>query len=120
MPRHDLECTSCSRILPDRNVNVTALPRCYCGGETQILWTGRASHAAVNEKERAVVWEHPLTGEVKYPGRNDVPMPTRYQQQGYQRRELSSLREVERFEKSHGVSSEVAWYDRGSGRGFDD
>jgi hypothetical protein len=47
-------------------------------------------------------------------------MPSRYQQQGYARKELTSLREVERFEKSHGVSSEVAWYDRGSGRGFDD
>jgi hypothetical protein len=47
-------------------------------------------------------------------------MPDRYRQQGFQRKELSSLREIERFEKSHGVGSEVAWFDRGSGRGFDD
>jgi hypothetical protein len=67
-----------------------------------------------------VVWENPNTGEVKYPGRNDIQIPDRYSKQGFVRRELTSLREVERFEKDHNVRSEIAWFDKGSGRGFDD
>lgn len=74
----------------------------------------------MHERERVVVWEHPLTGEVRYPGRNDAPMPARYVTAGFQRKELSSLRQVEQFSKVHKVHSEIAHYDRGSGRGFDD
>jgi len=66
------------------------------------------------------VWENPSTGEVRYPGRNDQPIPDRYAREGFTRRELTSLRDIQRFEKEHNVKSEVAWFDRGSGRGFDD
>lgn len=47
-------------------------------------------------------------------------MPERYRKAGYVRKELPSLREIEKFESDHGVRSEIAHYDRGSGRGFDD
>ena len=45
-------------------------------------------------------------------------MPKRYRQQGFQHRELKTLREVERFEREAGVQSEAAWFNRGSGRSF--
>lgn len=75
--------------------------------------------ASVCEKERSVVWQHPGTGEVRYPGRNDVPMPKLYEQQGFARREFTSLRELESFSKQKGVVNEAVHYDRGSGRGFE-
>ena len=77
------------------------------------------THHSIHARERAVVWQHPVTGEVTYPPQNDVPMPARYAKQGFQRRELNSLKEVEAFEREQGVRSEKAWFDSGSGRSFD-
>lgn len=118
MPRHDLVCDKCGSIRLDfSSTSFDSLTHELCGGTFEILWT--ASHprdAVASATERTVVWENPLTGEVRYPGRNDAPIPARYRDQGYVRRELSSLREVEKFEKSHGVRNQAAWYDRGSGR----
>lgn len=74
---------------------------------------------AVHSTERAVVWRHPGTGQIRYPGRNDSPMPQRYQLQGFERHELPTLRAVEHFEKDHGVHNEKMWFDR-NGHGFDD
>lgn len=62
-----------------------------------------------------LVFVNQKTGEVRYPGRHDAVPPA-----GYARQHLRSLREVERFEREHGVRSEMAWFDPGSGRGFDD
>lgn len=70
------------------------------------------SNAAVHTSERPVVFEHPGTGDVKYPGRSDTPMPARYAAQGYVRRELSSLAESDRFCKQHGVVNEMVEYGR--------
>lgn len=83
----------------------------------EILWSRRHYVPSFHDKDKVVVWES-STGDVKYPPRNDVPMPERYKQQGYQRRELSSLQEIHRFEKQHNVLSEIAWFDR-NGRGHD-
>jgi hypothetical protein len=83
------------------------------------VWMGRQYATAFDKSETTVVWEHPGTGEVQYPGRNDVPIPKRLQARGFVRRELRSLREVERFEQQHGVRNERAWFDKGSGRSFD-
>jgi len=77
---------------------------------------GRA--AAVDAAERCVVWENPHTGEVRYPGRNDVPIPERYARQGFERREMPTLSSLRRFENERGVVNEAAHWDRGSGRGI--
>ena len=74
----------------------------------------------IHPKERAVVYQHPVTGEVAYPGRNDVSMPKTYRDAGYVRRELPTLRDVHKFEAESGKLSEAAWFDPGTGRGFDD
>lgn len=84
------------------------LPRCphclsYAPGFAQIH--GRP--AAVHVKERAVVYENPLTGQVRYPGRADVPMPARYAEQGYVRREFETAHALGRFEKAKGVANEA-------------
>jgi hypothetical protein len=54
------------------------------------------------------------SGKIRYPARNDAPTPA-----GYERVQLRSLREVEKFERQHNVRNEAIWYDR-NGRGFDD
>jgi hypothetical protein len=83
-----------------------------------ILWTNSIQHSTiVNPKERIVVWEHPTTGAVRYPGRNDIPIPQRYLDQGFQRRELATRREAEQFERDHNVRNEKLWYN--SGNSFD-
>ena len=70
--------------------------------------------------ERAVVWKHPRTGEGRYPPQNNVDLPQRYKEQGFERHELPTLRDLERHEREHKVRSEAAWMDRGSGRGLEE
>lgn len=71
-----------------------------------------------HEKERAVVWRDPRTGTVAYPARNDSPMPQRYREAGYERHELGTLRELDRFERANNVVNEKGHYDS-NGRGYD-
>ena len=52
--------------------------------------------------------------KIIYPGRNDAEMPERYRVQGYERIELKSLSEVDRFSKKHGLVNEAAHYNRGN------
>lgn len=78
----------------------------------------RPRPAVVDQRERAVVWEHPGTGAIRYPGRNDVAMPERYAREGFERREFQSLRELQAFETRSGTRNEAVWFDRGSGREF--
>jgi hypothetical protein len=87
----------------------------------EVLWTtSRVHSAAIHPSERSVVWENAVTGDVKYPARNDIPIPDRYSKQGFVRREFTSLGEIRQFEKEHKVLHEASWFDKGSGRGFDD
>ena len=91
------------------------LPRCpnclaYAPGLPQL--PGRT--AAVHVRERSVVYENPLTGQVRYPGRADVPMPARYAAQGYVRREFETVHALSQFEKRHNVASEALHCNRGN------
>lgn len=118
---HDMQCSHCGEIVYDSPLTDDG-KRCLCGrGALEILWTAeRARDAAVHGRERTVVWKHPGTGEVRYPGRNDVDMPERYRREGFERHEVPSLRALEAFERQHRVRSEKAWFDPGTGRGFDE
>jgi hypothetical protein len=93
-----------------------------CNSTAKLIYYGSRSErtAAIARGERAVVWLHPKTGEVRYPGRNDTPMPKYYQRAGYQRHEFVSLHDLMRFERERGVVNEAVHYDRGSGRAYDD
>ena len=74
----------------------------------------RKRHHTAHAKERVVVFENPQTGEIRYPGRNDVPVPQRYIDQGFVRKELPTLRSVEKFENQHGVRNDLMHYDSGN------
>lgn len=118
-PQHDMQCGSCGSLF--YGVPVSSDSPCVCGGRLDIFWNARPRNARpLGPEETTMVWEHPATGQVVYPGRNDAVMPERYRVAGYRRRELTSLREVDRFSDAHRVVNERAHYDSGSGRGFDD
>ena len=91
----------------------------YCRGSQESHGAVFNGPTAAHPSERAVVWKHPVTGQVRYPGRNDVPMPKRYAEQGFERHEMPTLRDVHRLEKQKGVLNEKAWFDR-NGKGFDE
>lgn len=106
MPAH-VSCDECGEVLIPGD-----WPWCPHGRTLR-------THHSIHVRERTVVFRHPETGHVVYPGRNDVPIPTRYVDQGYQRHELGSLRTLQKFEKENNVSSEVANYDQNSGNAID-
>ena len=105
-----------ANFCPHQHVNGNG--KCAKSGSIVYL-PKRQANTAFGSNETAVIWEHPGTGDTKWPGRNDAPMPTRYQQQGYVRRELRSDADFARLERDKGVRSERRWFDRGSGRSFD-
>lgn len=63
-----------------------------------------------------MVYRNPRTGEIRYPARNDQPVPQVYARQGYERQELTTHADVRRFEKETGRIHERSHYDPGSGR----
>jgi len=109
--RHDFECSHCGDIFEDMPLYVENT-QCPCGGTFEIHWSRPSQNAQVHAKERSVVWRNPATGEIAYPPRNDVAMPERYRQRGFERHELPSLKSVEHFEKTQHVRNEKAWMDR--------
>lgn len=116
---HDLKCHVCGHESYDVPLDVNALPFCSeCHGPMEIRWDISrrpiqvATGSAVHSSERAVVWRHPLTGSVAYPGMNNAPMPERYRKSGYERVELDSLHKLDKFSKENNVSSEIANFDK--------
>ncbi len=122
MIRQNFECPTCSRV--ELDVICTSgshVKRCTCGSSMEILWTKpRTTHIGIHPKDRAVVWYNPKTGRHATPGRNDVPMPDRYAREGFERREFSTLRELDAFCKQNKLVNEAAHYNRGSGRAYDE
>lgn len=118
MVLHDLSCEWCDREEVDAVVDPQRLPACSgCGGPMEIRYdlTRRGvNFAAVHPSERAVVWRDPKTGHVAYPGRNDAPMPERYRQRGFERVEMSTLKQLDRFSKEQGVVNEKANFNNGN------
>ena len=114
--RHDLECADCHERIADFIFISAAdaarpLKHWPCGGALDIVFSGAPVHQPWHPSDAIVVFKD-KDGNVRYPGRNDVPTPD-----GFERVTMRSLREVERFEREHNVRSEVAWFDKGSGRG---
>lgn len=59
-------------------------------------------NAQLSGKDKPVVWWHPELGP-RFPGRNDVPMPEMYKQQGFERREFGTVGEHAKFCKDNGL-----------------
>lgn len=57
----------------------------------------------LSPKDRPVVWQHPQSGEVRYPGLNNSEMPKYYKDLGYERREIMSYNEHQKFCKERGL-----------------
>lgn len=60
-------------------------------------------HAQLRPEERPVVFENPITGEVRYPPRQNSPMYQAYKDQGFQRREFTSYHEHKAWCDAHQV-----------------
>lgn len=124
MPRYlDLECSVCGEKVidlfvmqvPSEVIHIEREDGTPCYGSMEHLFLPQSrSYAQWSDKDAVVVYKKP-DGSYSYPGRNDLPTP-----QGCERVVMRSLREVQQFEKTSGTRSEMAWFDKGSGRGFDD
>lgn len=118
MPLHDLICTYCSKIKRDVQVSGDYKPRKHikCRGKLEIFYAPKEYHASVHEKDKVVYFQGP-NGQIKYPGRNNTPMPEYYKREGYERKELTSLQHINHFEKKNNVLNERAHFDS-NGRDF--
>ena len=118
---HDMQCSSCDAATPNAALSVDGtLCRTCRKGRMEIVWRSVNAHdAAVHPKERAVLYYSDKERKFQYPSRNDQTVPKRLEQRGYQRVEMTSLRDIQVHEKRTGTVSHVANYDRGSGRSID-
>lgn len=57
---------------------------------------------------KAVVWLHPITGEYRIPPTDDAPMPSRYELQGFIRKEFNSYFEHQAWCKKVGLRNHAA------------
>lgn len=115
MPRMiDWTCT-CGARVPDVMADEEDVRTCACGLAMQQDWLPRLRRDAQWDDRTAVLVFQNAEGQIRYPGRTDARCPA-----GYEPVRLRSLHEVERFERAHGVRNEMAWFDKGSGRGHDD
>lgn len=100
-----LECEHCRRPLA-----IGEWPFCPHGPARA---GGFASlNAPIQPGERVVVYEHPQSGEVRYPMRADRVGRTEqlYLAQGYERRTIDTIAQLRGFEKRRGVRHERSNY----------
>ena len=119
---HDMICLNCEAVQCDAPLELEG-DRCkICrNGCMEILWqTHYQRDAAVHTKERTALYYSAKEKKFSYPGRNDQPVPDRLKRRGYERVEFSSLKAIEQHEKQTNTRSERAWFDKGSGRSFDE
>jgi len=57
---------------------------------------------------KPVVWLNPITGDYKIPPRDDLPMPSRYELQGYVRKVFDSYFEHQSWMKKVGLVNHAA------------
>lgn len=68
---------------------------------------------SIHRSERAVIFRHPLTGEVRTPPKADAAMPTQYAAAGFERVEIAN-HQMRRDLEKEGHFQEAAYYDNGS------
>lgn len=75
----------------------------YPACETEYTKSSRfARNTQLPVGERPVVWQHPVTGEIRYPGHTG-DMPGYYKDQGYERKEFTSYQDHKKFCDSNGL-----------------
>jgi hypothetical protein len=93
-------CDTCGGEFGYEEGRDSTCPYPVCKPETTIVVKTKdktAAQAQLSPSERPIVWEHPVTGELRYPGRNDGSMPKYYAEQGYQKKEFTSYHEHQKF-----------------------
>jgi len=85
-----------------------------CRSETQVCWMN-SNYPNAHPHDRTVIFENPKNGDWTAPDTNTTEMSKRLRDRGYVKREFTSLRELEKFEKTSGFHNEGAHYDNGSG-----
>lgn len=81
-----------------------------CSGSLGVGSRPPSTGLPVHPSESVVVWSHPRHG-IRYPGRNDVPMPPQYRRWGFERREIRTVHELAKFERQNKVCNEKLNYD---------
>ena len=120
----DIVCSRCGAERYDvwsdeeNTVHVTSIgDGDSCDGNWERLWTvSRGADPMCHPSEACVVYiSEKEGGKVQYPGANNLPIPERLRQRGYEK-VVMSPRQVIQFERTHGVINERLNYDR-NGRG---
>ena len=98
----------CGREELDMLAHETSHRQCVCGSDMTQRWWGsrRKRHAQWGDGEAVMVHFNPKTGEVRYPGRHDHQL-----KEGFERRYMRSLPEVNKFEREHSVANHVMHFD---------
>lgn len=118
---HTFHCAACITDFNDFTTYSpelrSALPRpCpSCSAPCERVFRPRGQSASIHPSERTVYNYNPQTGEVKFPGRNDIPVHPKLAAAGFERRECTTIADVVRLEKMSNRISERLNYDRGSG-----
>lgn len=119
---HDLICSACGAISVDAVSTLIDTSCIDCRRGRYEIYYGnwnRRNAVPLNDKDSVTLYKHPGTGKVVYPGRADVPMPERYRNAGYERVQLRSLRDIDRFSQQHNVVNEAAHYNSGNGYDYE-
>ena len=116
MPRCvDLRCMGCGREQANILLAVEETVECVdCHATMEQIWWSRPRKQAQWGDNDAVLVFQDKEGKIRYPGRHDAKLPD-----GYERVYLRSLKEVDRFEREHGVVNHTMHYDN-NGRAIDD
>lgn len=119
---HDMACSACGVVRLNSRLAVEGKRCMTCRkGRFEILWqTHYQRDAAVHTSERAALLYSAKEKKWSYPATNSQAIPDRLRKRGYERVELPSLRALEQHGKQTGAISERAWFDKGSGKGFDE
>lgn len=103
-------CPDCGQPRP-----VGAWPICQdaSGKHGHLYSRGGNLIQAIHTSERAAIFRGPK-GEIRYPMRNDQPMPAQYAREGFVREEIDTHQKRRELESSTGRIQERAHYDPGS------
>lgn len=92
-----------------------------CNGKREIrldLSTRRANvniDPNITPRDRAVVYTNPLTGKTAYPGQDTAFTRQKYESWGYERKEFTTVRELDKFCKENKVVNEKSNFNNGNG-----
>ena len=111
----DVICSQCNERVLDKWSTMIGTKH-TCGGEWERWWTlTRGLDPGTHPSDKVVVYQSLKEGgHIQYAMANNIPVPERLRQRGYERVELN-VRDLASFEKKHHVANERRHYNRGNG-----